>query len=100
MSLEPPRPSEGRTTCVQVTHPLDEPPEPGGEAVGVDEMDEVAVARPLLELTIRQPLEPGAVTRTDWTTEDGEAGDVHGGDHRVDPRLKHRRIDPHQLVPV
>src|SRR3954453_8378612 len=36
---------------------VDELAQPGGEAVGIDEVDEVAVARPLLELHVWKPSE-------------------------------------------
>jgi hypothetical protein len=36
---------------------VDELAETGGEAVGIEEMDEVAVSRPSFELHVREPLE-------------------------------------------
>jgi hypothetical protein len=44
---------------------FDELEQPDGEAVGIDEMDEVAVSRPFLELHVREPLEPLALTACD-----------------------------------
>ena len=40
---------------------LDEGAEPGREPPGVDEVDEMAVARPLLDLGVRQAAEPLAL---------------------------------------
>jgi hypothetical protein len=42
---------------------VDELAEPGGEAIGIDEVDEVAIAGPFLELRVRQPSEPLALAR-------------------------------------
>ena len=53
---------------------VDELAQPGGEAVGIDEVDEVAVARPLLELRVRQPSEPLALAVGDRPAENGEVG--------------------------
>src|SRR6266511_1871328 len=79
---------------------FDELAEPGGEAVGIDEMHEVAVSRPFLELDVREPLEPLALTVGDRPSEHPEAGDVEVGHDRVDPCLELGRIAAERHLPV
>jgi hypothetical protein len=79
---------------------VDERAQPAGEAVRFDQVDEVAVARPLLELEVGQPLEALAFTIAERPAENGQARDVEPRDLCVDRRLELGRIDAHQHLPV
>src|SRR5215218_11438242 len=63
-------------------------------------MDEVAVSWPFLELHVREPLEPLALTVGDWPSEHAEAGDVELGHDRVRPRLELGGIAAQQQLPI
>ncbi len=63
-------------------------------------MHEVAVSRPFLELDVREPLEPLALTVGDRPSEHPEAGDVEVGHDRVDPCLELGRIAAKRHLPV
>ena len=55
---------------------FDELPQPWGETAGVDQMDEVAVAGPLLELNVRHPSEALSIAVGQRPPEYGQAGDL------------------------
>ena len=49
---------------------VDELEQPGSEACGIGQVDEVTIAHPLLELDVRQPLETLALRRDDFVYAD------------------------------
>jgi hypothetical protein len=54
----------------------DERKEPGREPPGIDEVDEVPVALPLLDLRVRQAAEPFALAVGGRPSEPGAGGEV------------------------
>ena len=67
---------------------FDERPEPGREPPGIDEVDEMPVAGPLLDLRIRQAAEPLALAAGGPPSEHREARDLDPGRRVVDPCLQ------------
>ena len=66
---------------------FDERLEPGREPPGIDEVDEMAVAGPLLDLGIRQAAEPLALAVRGRPSEHRQAGDLDPGRRFIDPFL-------------
>ncbi|WP_262928561.1 hypothetical protein [Streptomyces sp. CBMA152] len=71
---------------------FDERAEPGGEPSGIDEVDEVSIAHPLLDLRIRHPAEPLALAVGCRPSEHREARYPDAARLGVDPRLQVSRI--------